>query len=200
MTGRCVQTRRTRTAGKADIPSVDDHVSKLEHMGKETVKKLGDVHDAARTAGISDFVLPGFPPSGVVAIDKVGGFRRLAIIAEQDTHLRQRLQQILKLSKEKWDEARDHAMKAVVVDNRMRIWWHTDLPQGNHFPRTGAVPPRAPLHRPRPCLHPCRTACRPRCLLPGGEYRYAHPHRATHGVQLPAQYTSYGRACACCTQ
>ena len=30
--------------------------------------------------------------------------------------------QVLKLSKEKWDEARDHALKAVVADNRMRIW------------------------------------------------------------------------------
>lgn len=53
----------------------------------------------------------------------VGEFRKLAILAEQDGHLRQRLQQILKLSKEKWEEARDHAMRAVVADNRMRIWY-----------------------------------------------------------------------------
>lgn len=33
------------------------------------------------------------------------------------------LVQVLKLSKEKWDEARDHAMRAVVADNRMRIWY-----------------------------------------------------------------------------
>jgi hypothetical protein len=26
---------------------VDDHISKLEHMGKETVKKLQDIHAAA---------------------------------------------------------------------------------------------------------------------------------------------------------
>ena len=38
-------------------------------------------------------------------------------------NLRQKLQQVLKLSKEKWDDARDHAMKAVVADNRMRIWY-----------------------------------------------------------------------------
>ena len=37
--------------------------------------------------------------------------------------MRQKLQQVLKLSKEKWDEARDHAMRAVVADNRMRIWY-----------------------------------------------------------------------------
>jgi hypothetical protein len=45
--GFVVATRRTRTAGKVDIPSIDDHVSKLEHMGKETVKKLADIHAAA---------------------------------------------------------------------------------------------------------------------------------------------------------
>ena len=61
---------------------MDDHVSKLEHMGKETVKKLSDVLDAARVAGVDDFHLPGFP-SGTVCIDKVGQFRKLALIAEQ---------------------------------------------------------------------------------------------------------------------
>ncbi len=53
----------------------------------------------------------------------MGEFRKLALLAEQDGHLRQKLQQVLKLSKEKWDDARDHAMRAVVADNRMRIWY-----------------------------------------------------------------------------
>ena len=53
----------------------------------------------------------------------VGEFRKLAQMAEADGHLRQKLQQVLKLSKEKWDDARDHAMRAVVADNRMRIWY-----------------------------------------------------------------------------
>lgn len=53
----------------------------------------------------------------------VGEFRKLALMAEADGHLRQKLQQVLKLSKEKWDEARDYAMRAVVADNRMRIWY-----------------------------------------------------------------------------
>ncbi len=47
----------------------------------------------------------------------------LALRADQDGHLRQKLQHVLKLSKEKWDEARDHAMRAVVADNRMRAWY-----------------------------------------------------------------------------
>ena len=52
----------------------------------------------------------------------MGQFRKLVLIAEADGHLRQQLQQLLKLSKEKWEEARDHAMRAVVADSRMRIW------------------------------------------------------------------------------
>lgn len=114
--GFVVATRRTRTAGKVDIPNVDDHVGKLEHMGRETVKKLQDIRGSALAAGI-DIQVPDN------CINKVGEFRKLALLAEADGHLRQKLQQVLKLSKEKWDEARDHAMRAVVADNRMRIWY-----------------------------------------------------------------------------
>ncbi|KAL3159748.1 PSII 6.1 kDa protein [Trebouxia sp. C0009 RCD-2024] len=114
--GFVVATRRTRTAGKVEIPNVDDHVSKLEHMGKETVKKLQDIKGAAIQAGV-DINIPEN------CINKVGEFRKLALMAEADGHLRQKLQQVLKLSKEKWDDARDHAMRAVVADNRMRIWY-----------------------------------------------------------------------------
>jgi hypothetical protein len=59
----------------------------------------------------------------VDVVRAVGEFRKLALLAESDGHLRQKLQQVLKLSKEKWDDARDHAMRAVVADNRMRIWY-----------------------------------------------------------------------------
>ncbi|KAL4859186.1 putative aldo-keto reductase 2 [Chlorella vulgaris] len=114
--GFVVATRRTRTAGKVEIPNVDDHISKLEHMGKETVKKLQDIRGSALGAGI-DISVPDN------TINKVGEFRKLALLAEADGHLRQKLQQVLKLSKEKWEEARDHAMRAVVADNRMRIWY-----------------------------------------------------------------------------
>lgn len=37
---------------QVEIPNVDDHISKLEHMGKETVKKLQDIHGSALAAGI----------------------------------------------------------------------------------------------------------------------------------------------------
>ncbi len=45
-------TRRTRTANKVDIPSIEDAVSKLDHMGRETVKKLQDLRMAALQAGM----------------------------------------------------------------------------------------------------------------------------------------------------
>ncbi|GAX78271.1 hypothetical protein CEUSTIGMA_g5713.t1 [Chlamydomonas eustigma] len=114
--GFVVATRRTRTAGKVDIPSIEDHVSKLEHMGKETVKKLADIHAAAAQVGIEIDI-----PEN--CIQRVGDFKLLALRAEQDGHLRQRLQHVLKLSREKWEEARDHAMRAVVGDGRMRAWY-----------------------------------------------------------------------------
>ena len=73
--------------------------------------------DIQSTADKSGVVISG------VCCDAVGEFRKLALLAEADGHLRQKLQQVLKLSKEKWDDARDHAMRAVVADNRMRIWY-----------------------------------------------------------------------------
>ena len=50
----------------------------------------------------------------------------------QDPQLQKRLQQVLKLNKEKWEEARDHALKAVVVDNRMRVWWAASTPPSSN--------------------------------------------------------------------
>ncbi len=108
---------------QVDIPNVDDHVGKLEHMGRETVKKLQDVRASAAACGV-ELAVPDN------RVDKVGEFRRLALLAEADGHLRQRLQQVLKLSKEKWEEARDHAMRAVVADSRMRIWYADKVRRG----------------------------------------------------------------------
>lgn len=41
-----------RPASQLEIPNVDDHISKLEHMGKETVKKLQDIRGSAAAAGM----------------------------------------------------------------------------------------------------------------------------------------------------
>jgi hypothetical protein len=59
------------------------------------------------------------PPAHVFKVATINA----GVRALQDPHLQKRLQQVLKLNKEKWEEAREHALKAVVVDNRMRVWW-----------------------------------------------------------------------------
>ena len=46
---------------------------------------------------------------------KVREFQQLARLSEADGHLQQRIKQLLKLSKEKWDAACEHAKTAVQV-------------------------------------------------------------------------------------
>lgn len=46
-----VATRRVKQANKAEIPLIDDPVSKIEHVGRETAKKLADLRAAAAEAG-----------------------------------------------------------------------------------------------------------------------------------------------------
>ena len=52
---------------------------------------------------------------GLRRITKVRQFQKLARMAEADGHLQQRIKQLLKLSKEKWDAACEHAKTAVQV-------------------------------------------------------------------------------------
>lgn len=80
VSGFVVATRRTRTAGKADIPKVDDHVSRLEHMGKETVKKLQDIRGAADCVAVALKLPEGIPN----CIQRAGEFKQLVQAADQD--------------------------------------------------------------------------------------------------------------------
>ena len=52
-----VVTKRTKNLKKQEIPSLDDPISKLNHIGKETVKKLNELAAAATDAEI-DLRLP----------------------------------------------------------------------------------------------------------------------------------------------
>ena len=45
-------------AVKAEIPCVDDPVSKLEDIGEKTQKKLLDIQVAAESSGVHDLVFP----------------------------------------------------------------------------------------------------------------------------------------------
>ncbi len=99
----------------------------------------------------------------------VGEFRKLSLMAEADGHLRQKLQQVLKLSKEKWDDARDHAMRAVVADNRMRIWYadKANMEVGLLFTcRLGNVDLDRPVGESRPADVLCLSCMLQPTLLP----------------------------------
>ena len=52
-----VVTKRTKNLKKQEIPSLDDPISKLNHVGKETVKKLNELRVAAEEASL-DLGLP----------------------------------------------------------------------------------------------------------------------------------------------
>lgn len=45
-------TKRTKNLKKQDIPSLDDPISKLNHIGKETVKKLNELKASAEEASL----------------------------------------------------------------------------------------------------------------------------------------------------
>lgn len=53
-----VATARVKGAVKAEIPHVDDHVSKLEGLGVQTQKKLEDITAAAVAAGVPNLQVP----------------------------------------------------------------------------------------------------------------------------------------------
>lgn len=53
-----VATPRVRTAVKADIPHLDDHVSKLHAVGAQTQQKLQNVSEACEQAGVFGVQLP----------------------------------------------------------------------------------------------------------------------------------------------
>ena len=48
-------------------------------------------------------------------VTKVREFQRVAKLCDADGHMQQKLKQLLKLSKEKWDAACEHAKTAVQV-------------------------------------------------------------------------------------
>ena len=58
---------------------------------------------------------------GSCRVTKVREFQKLARSSEADGHLQQKLKQLLKLSKEKWDAACEHAKIAVQVPSKLRF-------------------------------------------------------------------------------
>lgn len=67
-----VATPRVRTAAKADIPHVDDHVKMLAGLGNQTQQKLMDINAAAAAVGVFGLQLPhNTVTKGVASFPKV---------------------------------------------------------------------------------------------------------------------------------
>ena len=111
-----VATPRVRSAVKADVPVVTDHVSKLNAVGPQTVAKLADVSAAAAAAGLPPLDVPH------VCVTTVGEFRDVVAAAAGNPDLTDALKRALKLTKG-WDAAAAHAAAAVERDTLARVWW-----------------------------------------------------------------------------
>ena len=65
----------------------------------------------------------------------VGQFRDLVDSCARDVQLQETLRKVLNFTARGWDAARQHAMRAVHTDNRMRIWCADDtMATGLLFP------------------------------------------------------------------
>ncbi|DBB00136.1 TPA: PSII 6.1 kDa protein, variant 2 [Trebouxia sp. C0004] len=107
-----VATPRVAKAVKAEIPCVDDPVSKLEDIGEKTQKKLLDIQVAAESAGVHDLVFPDR------SITTVGQFKQLVELSNTDPRFNEKLKQFLIPNK-----AREHVALAVENDKRLRMWY-----------------------------------------------------------------------------
>ena len=56
----------------------------------------------------------------------MGQFRDLVDSCARDVQLQETLRKVLNFTSRGWDAARQHAMRAVHTDNRMRIWCADD--------------------------------------------------------------------------
>ncbi|KAK9841626.1 hypothetical protein WJX74_008974 [Apatococcus lobatus] len=118
-----VATQRVKTAQKAEIPHIDEHVSKIEYVGVQTQAKLQDIKSAGASVGVYGL--------NVVhnCITTVGQFKDLVESTEKDVPLCETLKKVLNFTAKGWEVARAHALRAVATDNRMRIWLQDDKMQ-----------------------------------------------------------------------
>ena len=91
-------------------PSLEPHVDLCPQTRPSLCRspQLVADHERLRSLQRNSYVL-------LSRITKVRQFQKLALLSEADGHLQQKLKQLLKLSKEKWDSACDHGKTAVQV-------------------------------------------------------------------------------------
>jgi len=68
-----VVTKRTKNLKKQDIPSLDDPIAKLNHVGKETVKKLNELKASADEFQMDLLLPPELSRSGPHIGSTLGG-------------------------------------------------------------------------------------------------------------------------------
>ena len=187
-----------KTAQKAEIPHIDEPVSKIENVGVQTQNKLQDIKAAAEQIGVHGLnvvhncINTGkSPPSSLHALHQcgpaplplasldadsaaaapfshcpntpetcfawpaVGQFKELVESSETDQPLQETLKKVLNFTSNGWHKAREHAMRAVSTDNRMRAWCADDsLEDGLLFKcYLGRVDLEAPVGKPQHSTH-----------------------------------------------
>ncbi|MCJ1422318.1 hypothetical protein MMC29_000198 [Sticta canariensis] len=115
-----VATQRVKQAQKSSIPHMEEHVSKLDFVGVQTQLKLQDIKGAAAASGVVGL--------SVIHnnITTVRQFKELVESSERDVQLQETLRKVLNFTAKGWEAARQHALRAVGTDNRMRIWCADD--------------------------------------------------------------------------
>ena len=116
-----VASGRSRLSQKRTIPFADDQVSRLEHMGKERIKKLSNLLVTAKDMNVD------YQHNHPHQITTVADFKKIAFIADTDGQLKQKLLHMLKMSEKAWEETRDHAACAITNDTRMRAWYRPGI-------------------------------------------------------------------------
>ena len=88
----------------------------------------------------------------------VGQFKELVESSETDQPLQETLKKVLNFTSNGWHKAREHAMRAVSTDNRMRAWCADDsLEDGLLFKcYLGRVDLEAPVGE---CFNSCSSLC-----------------------------------------
>ncbi len=93
----------------------------------------------------------------------VGQFKELVESSETDQPLQETLKKVLNFTSNGWHKAREHAMRAVSTDNRMRAWCADDsLEDGLLFKcYLGRVDLEAPVGE---CFNACSRLCLYACM------------------------------------
>lgn len=95
----------------------------------------------------------------------MGQFKELVESSETDQPLQETLKKVLNFTSNGWHKAREHAMRAVSTDNRMRAWCADDsLEDGLLFKcYLGRVDLEAPVGM---CCLPIITRCHHAIIMP----------------------------------